>query len=117
MPYDTKVGNTKSPVSAPEPEPMPEGFQPYAIIEEKYIKSMVLPNPEDGSLMQTTSRYVEILLPSSNGYDFLPTDVARGSLAYILEEGALLFFNGAYWEDVGGGGINGGNGGGDVETS
>jgi hypothetical protein len=89
--------------------PMPEGFQPYAIIEEKYIKSVVTPNLEDGSLIQTPSRYVEILLSNSMGYEFLPTDVATGSLAYILTEGALLFFNGEYWEDVGGKGSGGGD--------
>ena len=93
-------------------EPMPEGFQPYAIVEEKYIKSMAVPSEEDGSIIQTPSRYVEILLPSSIGYDYLPTDVATGSLAYLLDEGVLLFFNGEYWSEVGGGssGDNGGNG-------
>lgn len=89
--------------------PMPEGFQPYAIIEEKYIKSEVLPNLADGSLIQTPSRYVEILLPNSMGYDFLPTDVATGSLAYILDVGSLLYFDGDYWEEVGGGSSGGGD--------
>lgn len=86
-------------------KPMPEGFQPYAIVEEKYIKSMAVPSPEDGSIIQTPSRYVEILLPlpSGLGYEFLPTDVATGSLAYLLNEGVLLFFNGDNWGEVGGG--------------
>lgn len=103
MPYDTKVGNTKG----PQPIPKPEGFQPYAIIEEKYIKSAAVQNPEDGSLMQTPSRYVEILLPQSRYSDYLPTDVAIGSLAYMLDEGTLLFFDGEYWFNVG---DNGGGG-------
>ena len=112
MPYDTKVGNTKK----PEPEPMPEGFQPYAIIEEKYIKSMVTPNLEDGSLVQSPSRYVEILMPDYASYSFLPSDVAIGSLAYILSEGALLYFDGSGWLDVGdGGGGDIDNGGGGAE--
>lgn len=91
-------------------EPMPEGFQPYAIIEEKYIKPMAVPSP-DGTIIQTPSRYVEILLPNSMGFSFLPTDVATGSLAYILNEGDLLFFNGEYWDNVGGNGSGGGGSG------
>lgn len=92
-------------------EPMPEGFQPYAIIEEKYIKSVTVPS-RDGTLMQTPSRYVEILISGSIGYDFLPTDVATGSLAYNLPEGTLLFFDGNYWEEVG---SNGSGGGGNID--
>lgn len=113
MPYDTKVGNTKK----PEPAPIPEGFQPYAIIEEKYIKSMAVPSPEDGSIIQTPSRYVEILFEDIN-YDFLPTEgIAIGSLAFCLDAQYMLYFSSnGYWEIVGDNG-GGGNGGGDVETS
>lgn len=88
-------------------EPIPEGVQPYAIIEEKYIKPMAVPSLEDGSIIQTPSRYVEILVSNSRYYDYLPTDVATGSLAYMLDEGVLLFFNGEYWDEVGSG-SNGG---------
>ena len=80
---------------------MPEGFQPYAIIEERYIQPMAMPSGESGEIIQTSSRYVELLVTNSSAYDYLPTDVAYGSLVYFLDYAEMWFWNGTYWEEVG----------------
>lgn len=95
--------------------PIPEGLQPYTIIEERYVQSPIHPDLESGELIQTSTRYVEILFEDSN-YDYLPTDgIAIGSLAFCLDYKYMAYFSSnGYWEivgDNGGGGLpdDGGN--------
>lgn len=90
--------------------PIPEGLQPYTIIEERYVQSPTYPDQESGELIQTSTRYVEILVDDL-GYDFLPTEgIAFGSLAYLLDYKELYYFNGNSWSQVGGQGGGGGGG-------
>lgn len=91
--------------------PIPEGLQPYTIIEERYVQSPIHPDLGSGELIQTSTRYVEILV-NDMGYDYLPTEgIAFGSLAYLLGHKELYYFNGNSWSQVGGQGDGGGGGG------
>lgn len=90
--------------------PIPEGLQPYTIIEERYVQSPIYPDLESGELTQTSTRYVEILV-NDLGYELLPIEgIAFGSLAYLLDYGELYYFNGSSWSQVGGQGDGGGGG-------
>lgn len=100
------------------PIPIPEGLQPYTIIEERYVQSPIYPDQESGELIQTSTRYVEILF-ENNGYEYLPTNgIAVGSLAFCLDAKYMLYFSTqGYWEivgDNGGGGLPDDGGGGDL---
>lgn len=105
------------PINPVDPTPI-DGIIPYTIIEERYVQSPTLPDPDSGELIQGSSRYVEILFEESN-YDYLPTDgVAIGSLAFCLDSQYMLYFSSnGYWEivgDNGGGGLPDDGGGGGV---
>ena len=99
------------PINPVDPEPIDERVVPYTIIEERYVQSPIYPDIESGELVQTPSRYIEILFEEMN-YDYLPTEgIAIGSLAFCLDSKFMLYFSSSgYWEIVG---DNGGGGGGD----
>ena len=98
------------PIQPVDPQETPDGIVPYTIIEERYVQSPIYPDQESGELIQTSTRYVEILVDDL-GYDFLPTEgIAFGSLAYLLDYKELYYFNGNSWSQVGGQGDGGGGG-------
>lgn len=102
------------PIQPVDPSQIDERVVPYTIIEERYVQSPVYPDPDSGELIQTSTRYVEILFEEIN-YNYLPTEgIAIGSLAFCLDAKYMLYFSSnGYWEVVG---DNGGGGGGGFDA-